>query len=42
MVVMGSRGTGRGRFRTLLFGSVARAVSEHAPCPIVVIRPPHA
>ena len=38
MVVVGSRG--RGRFRTLLFGSVARAVSEHAPCPIVVVRPP--
>jgi nucleotide-binding universal stress UspA family protein len=38
MIVLGSRG--RGRFRTLQFGSVARTVAEHAPCPIVVIRPP--
>lgn len=40
MVVLGSRG--RGRFRSLLFGSVARAVAEHAPCPVVIVRPPSA
>ena len=36
LVVVGSRG--RGGFRALLFGSVARAVSQHAACPTVVVR----
>lgn len=37
LVVVGSRG--RGGFRSLLFGSVAHAVVEHATCPVVVVRP---
>lgn len=37
LVVVGSRG--RGGFRAMLFGSVALAVTEHATCPIVVVRP---
>jgi nucleotide-binding universal stress UspA family protein len=37
LVVVGSRG--RGSFRSLLFGSVAHRVSEHAPCPVVIVRP---
>jgi len=36
LIVVGSRG--RGRFRRLLFGSVARAVAEHSPCPVVIVR----
>ena len=39
LVVLGSRG--RGGFRSLLFGSVAHTVSEHAPCPVVVVRAPN-
>ncbi|MCW2794499.1 MAG: UspA domain protein [Nocardioides sp.] len=37
MVVLGSRG--RGPVRSLLLGSVSVAVSRHAPCPVVVLRP---
>jgi len=40
LLVVGSRG--RGGLRSMLFGSVAHAVTEHAPCPTVVILcPPH-
>jgi len=37
MVVLGSHG--RGPIRSLLLGSVSVAVSEHASCPVVVLRP---
>lgn len=37
MVVLGSRG--RGSVRSLLLGSVGVAVSKHAHCPVVVLRP---
>lgn len=37
MVVLGSRG--RGPVRSLLLGSVGLAVSQHATCPVVVLRP---
>lgn len=37
MVVIGSRG--RGPVSTLLLGSVGVAVSKHADCPVVVVRP---
>lgn len=37
MVVLGSRG--RGPVRSLLLGSVSVAVSKHAACPVVVLRP---
>jgi nucleotide-binding universal stress UspA family protein len=36
MLVVGSRGAGA--FTALVFGSVSRYVSSHAPCPVVVIR----
>lgn len=39
MVVLGSRG--RGSIRSLLLGSVGVAVSKHARCPVVVLRPAH-
>jgi len=37
IVVLGSRG--RGSVRSLLLGSVGVAVSKHAHCPVVVLRP---
>lgn len=37
LLVVGSRG--RGPVRSLLLGSVAAAVSRHAHCPVVVLRP---
>ena len=39
MVVVGSRG--RGPVRSLLLGSVGVAVTHHARCPVVVLRPTH-
>lgn len=40
MVVLGSRGLGA--IRSLLLGSVGVAVSKHAHCPVVVLRPAQA
>lgn len=40
MIVIGSRG--RGPVSSLLLGSVSVAVSKHAECPVVVIRPQQA
>ncbi len=37
LIVLGSRG--RGPIRSLLMGSVSAAVSRHALCPVVVVRP---
>lgn len=38
LVVIGSHG--RGGVTRLLLGSVAEAVMRHAPCPLLVVRPP--
>ena len=39
LMFLGSRG--RGPVRTLLLGSVSVAVTRHAACPVVVVRPSH-
>lgn len=39
MMVLGSRG--RGALRSLLLGSVGVALTKHALCPVVVLRPAH-
>jgi nucleotide-binding universal stress UspA family protein len=39
LIVISSHGrTGLGR---ILFGSTAEAVVRHAPCPVLVVKPPH-
>jgi nucleotide-binding universal stress UspA family protein len=39
LIVVGSRGAGG--FARMTMGSVAYHVSEHAPCPVTIVRPPH-
>ena len=36
LVIMGS--SGKGKFDRIMLGSVSRGVSEHSPCPVMIIK----